>query len=86
MTGTPPLLPPGDYRDKSFKSYYRDLGTGRGPQRGGGGTQSWETAIDVGTRRRDQRRAAEADGWQVRAASKWAALCARRGGGEREQT
>ena len=36
---------------------------------------------DAGMRRGAQGRAAEADGWRVRATSKWAALHAGRGGG-----
>ena len=45
----------------------RDLGAGQGRQRGG--VQSWDTAADSGTRHGAQRRAAEAGGWQRRAAA-----------------
>ena len=59
----------------------RDLGAGRGRQRGeqtGTGTEA-----DSGTRRRAQGRAANDGGRRVRATYRWAALRSSRGGGER---
>ena len=51
----------------------------------GGGRTFMITPVDAGTWRGVQRRAAEAGGWRVREASRWAAICAGRGGGERVQ-
>ena len=48
-----------------------------------GGRTDVGTAADVDTRRGAQGRAAEADGRQVRATSRWAALRTGRGVGER---
>ena len=59
----------------------RDLGSGRGRQRG-------ERTVTVNggrCRHAAQRQVAEAGGWQVRAMYRWAALCAGRGIGYQVQ-
>ena len=48
----------------------------------GGCKPAQEMAADTGTQSEAQGRAAEADGWQVRATSRWVAFCTCRGGGE----
>ena len=60
---------------------YMDMGAGRGQKRGE--RTGTGTAADTGLRRGAQGRAAEADGRQVRATSRWAALRTGRGVGER---
>ena len=50
--------------------------------KGGGGT-GVGTAVDAGMRRGVQGKMAEAGVWQMGAATRWAALCTGRGGGER---
>ena len=58
----------------------RDLGGGRGRQRGG--YPSTGTSEDVGTRNGVQGRAVEDSGRRVQAKPRWVALCTGRRGGE----
>ena len=49
----------------------------------GESSPSRETATDAGMRIGTQGRSAEASGWRAQSTSGWAALCNRKGGGER---
>ena len=62
----------------------RDLGVGRGPQRGE--RTGTGTVADAGTRHGAQGRVAEVVGRRRWDTSRWAAICTRRGGGERVKT
>ena len=55
--------------------------TGRGRQ--GGGERTWDTAVEAGTQRGAQIRAAEADGLRVGTKSRWTMIHTGTGCGER---